>query len=487
MKPEKSTKSKKPKNDDKPVPNNRNPFAVYMRTVLGIVGVFALLVSLGLFVYAKTVKNNAPIPAAVPETSSAANTPEQNQTQSWDGSILNGVSIIEAPDKTNFLIVGTDATGMLTDVIIIGCYDRHLEKFTLISIPRDTRTVMSAEDIEILKNAGKRVPSGGVMKLNAVHSYAGRENGILFTKKQIESMFGIKIDYYAEISLKAFKNVVDAVGGIYMEVPNGGLYYNDPAQDLVIAVPGGMQLLDGTMAEGVVRYRNTYPRGDVQRIEVQQEFMKQFFAQALTKEKIMSNPTAFLSTVINYVSTDFTIVDLPKYIKHIDALNAESIDTYTMPGHEATMGGASYFIIDDEKSQELVDEVFIKDNAPVSETEERPEPEQEQEETDPEQTQPEQTQPETPATDIKSLKIQILNGTNTDGLAAEKAEMLRQLGFNVINVGNYYGEKQVKTRIMTKQSGDYAGFEKLFKDVSIQTDPDINEKYDCVIILGSSE
>lgn len=452
---------------DKPRSNDKKLFTIYIRLVLGIIGVFIVFLSVGLFVYTRMSKSSSPTPAPVYEVTEAGHL----ATPPPSGNILT--DILEAPDKTNFLLAGTDAGEMLTDVIIVGCFDKNLMNFSLISIPRDTYTKMSAEDISILKNAGRNVPSSGVMKLNAVHSYAGRENGILFTQKQIESILGIKIDYYAEINLKAFRNIVDAVGGIYMEIPSGGFYYEDPTpgQNLVIAVPGGMQLLDGTMAEGVVRYRNTYPRGDLQRIEMQQEFMKQFFQQVLNKDTIISNAPSFITTIISYVNTNLSVTDAPKYIKYLDKLNSGSILTYTLPGMDTKINEASYFIIDEEKTKELIDEIFYKDNKPNASIA---------------SSATEIT--ETPTvTDLKKLKIQVLNGTDKEGLAAGKGEMLRQYGYNIINIGNYYGEKQSKTRIMVKKSDDYSEIAKLFKETVISTDPEISEKFDIIIILGESE
>jgi len=467
-------KEKSKAKDDKPISNskNKNLFLIYIRMVLGIIGVFAVFMSIGLFLYAKLTEGAVLAPSAT----EAGNDTELDQPRdTWDGSVIGG-DIIDTPNKTNFLIVGTDAGGMLTDVIIAGCFDKHLMRFSLVSIPRDTYTVMSPEDITILHNAGKSVPAGGIMKLNAVHSYAGRESGVLFTQKQVETILGIKIDYYAEVSLQAFRNIVDAIGGIYMDVPAGGLYYVDdtPGQDLVIAVPGGMQLLDGVMAEGIVRYRDTYPRGDLQRIEVQQEFMKQFFAQALTKQKIISNAPSFISTLLNYVKTNFTIADMPKYLKYLDSFNAESVVTYTLPGNGTTIDGASYFVIDPEKTRELVYEVFLKSNAPAA--------------APPQQQQEEDTAAEADVSaNIKKLKIQVLNGASKDGLAASVSEMLSGYGYNVINVGNYYGDKINETRIMAKREGDYKALAKLFKEPSITYDPEIDEKYDIIIILGLSE
>jgi LCP family protein required for cell wall assembly len=457
----------KQKNQDPPKSNSKNLFSVYIRLVLVILGCFSIFLIVGLFAYSRLSKGEV----ITPEPALPVEDSNPNGTQVTESGTVITEPSADTPVKTNFLIAGTDAFNMLTDVILVGCFDSNAKTISLISIPRDTYTKMSEENVAKLQEAGKHVPQSGVMKMNAVHSYAGKESGMLFLENQIEELLGIPIDYNVEVSLNAFRNIVDAVGGIWMEVPAGGFYYEDPTpgQNLVISVPEGMQLLDGEMAEGVVRYRNTYPRGDLQRIEMQQVFMKHFFEQALNKEVIIQNAPAFASTIISYVSTNFTVADAPKYIKHIDSLTAGSFTTYTLPGTDSTINEASYFIMDEEETKKLVDEVFFKETPapPEPGTDELP-----------------QAPPE-PA-DIKKMRIQVLNGADIEGYAADVSEQLRGYGFNVINVGNYYGDKIAKTRIMVKTDSDYTELAKVFKESVILTDSGIDEKYDIVIILGSA-
>ncbi|MDR3090767.1 MAG: LCP family protein [Clostridiales bacterium] len=347
-------------------PQNRPPkkslLRFYVKIVSSVCGAFFVILAIALIAYSRSEKaRKNPPPVSLPALA---------QTQGGGPASPGPAapqSVIEPKDKTFFLIVGTDASKMLTDVIIAGCFDKNDMTVNLISVPRDTYTKMEPADIASLQASGHHPPSSGIMKLNAVHSYAGRENGILYTKKYVEKMLGISsgIDYWAEVDLAAFRNIVDAVGGVSMNVPAGGLYYDDPYQKLHIAVPGGYQHLDGAAAEGVVRYRHTYRRGDLQRIEVQQEFLRQFFAQALNKEAIKKNAASFAATLINYTRTNFTAADIPKYVKYIGKLNGEDFAAYTCVGEDnVTINGANFFIMDEDKTRALTAEVFLKKKSP---------------------------------------------------------------------------------------------------------------------------
>ena len=141
-----------------------------------------------------------------------------------------------------------------------------------------------------------------------------------------------------------------------MDIPSGGLYYDDPEQNLHIAIPGGRQFIDGDMAEGVVRYRQ-YRTGDVGRNAMQMEFMKQLFIQSLNRETIMKDPMAIIDVVLNDVRTNIG-ADLIKYAQYINKFSGDKLTTHTMPGEGAMVGEASYFLPDNRKLADAVNEVF---------------------------------------------------------------------------------------------------------------------------------
>lgn len=380
-------------------------------------------------------------------------THEQNNKKNKQAQFINNMLL--PPKKTKFLVLGLDQNQCLSDSIFIGCFDRDIKKIDVISIPRDTYIKMSQETINELRKLGKHPPSSGVMKINAVHSYAGKEYGPIYAKKQIEELLNIKLDYYVAVNITAFRKVVDAVGGIYMDIPKGGLYYNDPYQNLYIKVPEGKQLLDGKMAEGVVRFRAGYKRADLQRIEMQQQFMKEFFKQVLNKQTIVNNLYSLIKTFLEEVKTDFKLTEIPKYIKYVKKFDSESINFYTLPGTPKMINGASYYLNDKKESAELIEKIFYANS-----------------ESD---------------KNNSNYKIQILNGSNVDGLAKEKKELLEKNNFEVLDIGNYEGKKIYETRIMIKEKNTGSELKKYFNNVLIEHDPEIPEDYNVIIITGLCE
>jgi LCP family protein required for cell wall assembly len=312
-----------------------------------------------------------------------------------------------------------------------------------------------------MRENGLRPPANGVMKINALRSYS-RTYGAAYLKEQLSEMLGISIQYYVEIELPAFRKIVDTVGPIEMEIPRGGLYYDDPAQNLHIAIPGGLQKLDGEMAEGVVRYRR-YPNGDTDRIAVQHEFMKQFFRQATRKENLMRDPLAIVNVLINYVKTDIGI-DIAKYVPYVTRIPEDGINFYTMPGEGAYVGALSYFLPDPGKLPDVINRVFYNAGSGDGITEKPPS-----------------------ASDSRELRIAVLNGSWMAGIASSFADTLRMDGYNVVAVDNYSGAQESQTRILVRNAGIGGDLLPYFTNAVIKEDTSMQDGFDIVIIIGRRE
>ncbi|MCL2664737.1 MAG: LCP family protein [Defluviitaleaceae bacterium] len=371
-------------------------------------------------------------------------------------------NFFKPPSKTNVLVLGYDYDNVLTDIIFVACFDRDAAKINILSVPRDLYTQIPAERLARMRDAGMHPPSSGVMKINALRGSYGKSHGMVFLKEQLGEMLGINIHYHVEIELPAFRKIVDAVGPIEMEIPHGGLYYADPEQNLFIAIPGGMQKLDGAMSEGVVRYRR-YVNGDIDRIMVQHEFMKQLFRQALKKENLMRDPIALINVLINYVRTDIGI-DLAKYIPYIPRVNENSVNFFTIPGEGAYIGDISYFLPDRTKLPETINRVFYTD---VNGAEKKEKPPQ--------------------ASDSRQLRIAVYNGTWLAGIASSFADTLRADGYNIVQIDNYGSHNETQTRILVRTVGTGGDLLPYFSDAVIKEDANLPEGYDIVIIVGKKD
>ncbi|MBE7048228.1 MAG: LytR family transcriptional regulator [Ruminococcaceae bacterium] len=237
-------------------------------------------------------------------------------------------------DKVNVLIMGLDKDKIRADVIMVVSLDPHENTINVLSIPRDTRVKYSETRYD---------------KINHAMGYQNAEERIISLVKQTT---GMPIHYYCEINFEGFRNVIDILGGVEYDVPIN-MHYEDPAQNLSIHVNKGLQVLDGKAAEGVVRYRATYPNGDTDRISLQQDFLRELFAQKLKPAYIAKAPS-IIKEIYKHVTTNFSVADATKYVKMLKKMTPESLSTYMLPGGSQYIGGVSYYVCDQQETYRLI-------------------------------------------------------------------------------------------------------------------------------------
>ena len=161
-------------------------------------------------------------------------------------SAVHALDPVVPSSKYNVLLMGTDASGNLTDVMMIYQIDPQNKMVNVLSIPRDTRIYYN-----------KRVD-----KINAPHSYGqqktdagGAKRGDEYAIRAVKALTGIPIHHYVCINFAAFRQIIDAIDGFDFDVPQD-MDYDDDWQDLHIHLKKGFQHLDGDKAEQLVRFRH---------------------------------------------------------------------------------------------------------------------------------------------------------------------------------------------------------------------------------------
>ena len=253
----------------------------------------------------------------------------------------------------NVAIFGTDEDGFRADVNMVASFNTKTKDLHFISVPRDTRVTMTDDMIQYLEDNDAYVPNRngvyGQCKLTEVHAYAGNDNRCTFSVTMLEDLLGIKIDYYVKVDLSAFRQIVDAVGGVDFEVEER-LYYVDPYQDLYIDLYPGMQHLDGEKAEQLVRFREGYAQKDLKRIEVQQQFIQALIEKVCSSETLMNNLDDLVKVALDCTESNISVSEALKYVKYVKDLDPAKITSDTVPGE-----GGSYYDIDEEGLKELID------------------------------------------------------------------------------------------------------------------------------------
>ncbi len=373
-----------------------NPVKTFLKIVCSMVLTFVILAGGACFGYYKATGN-------VPFAGSGITT-NVNNVNFLDALLKKNL-------KMNVAVFGVDKDGTRTDVVFVAHYDSAQESVSLVSLPRDTRVSLSPDVQNLLDSENRNYNT--VTKLNAVHAYGGKDACCEATVMQIEDFLGIKIDHYVKINLEAFRAIVDAVGGVEVDVPQDMYWDMRDTGDPLINLKKGVQLLDGEKAEQLVRFRR-YADGDVGRIQVQQQFLKALAEKVLSTETIVKNLGEYISVVYKYMDTDISLADAMKYANYIDQIDMNKITMETLPGAGEYIGGVSYFVNDADATREMVDRLFYNtgttDTTNTTGTTTSAVQQQEEVKQEPVQI------------DSKTLLIEVCNGGYTNGMAGKIAE-----------------------------------------------------------------
>lgn len=226
----------------------------------------------------------------------------------------------KSEDFYTVLILGRDTGGGgNTDTMLLASYDVTNQKATVMSIPRDTMVNVDWD----------------VKKINSVYNMnGGGDKGIKALYQEISQLVGFEPDYQVVVEWEAVGEIVDAMGGVYFDVPRD-MDYEDPYQDLSIHIKKGYQKLNGEQAMGVVRFRdgkNGYNNGDIGRIETQQAFLKAVIEQMLQIQN-MTKISQFAKVFQENVTTDLSFQNILWFAQKaiFGGLKVEDVNFVTMP------------------------------------------------------------------------------------------------------------------------------------------------------------
>ena len=199
-------------------------------------------------------------------------------------------SLMHADDVTNILLMGVDATGGNSDVIMLVSVNEKTKTIYLTSIMRDSYTYI---------NNGR---SEGYGKINSAYGNGGADCLV----QTVENNFKIKVDYYASVNFQTFASIVDVIGGVevpvqeYEAVAMGNLYES-----------GESVRLNGEQALMYCRIRKCDSDGDVSRTRRQKQFIAALIDRCQDLDATQMKDV--ISTLLQYVKTDCPTTKIISY------------------------------------------------------------------------------------------------------------------------------------------------------------------------------
>lgn len=231
-----------------------------------------------------------------------------------------------------------------SDTMLLIRIDPQDQSVKMLSIPRDSRV---------------KIPGVGYTKINDANVEGGPA---LAAEVVSDTLDGVNVDRYVRITTEAFKELVDLVGGVEVNVPFE-MSYKDVTQKLDIHLEPGVQILNGDQAEQFARYRNT-KYGDIGRVQRQQVLLKALQQRLFSPAIIPKLPQA-IAILQQHIDTNLSIDEMLALANYGRTLNQDQLKMVLLPGRFGGLkefDGRSYWVINQTESDRIMQKYFDTSN-----------------------------------------------------------------------------------------------------------------------------
>lgn len=305
----------------------------------------------------------------------------------------------------------------LADTIMIVYYNPKTQAASLMSIPRDT----------YVGKRDRKTATQNYIASYKINTVFRSGTNIPEAIDRINDLTDLDLENYIIIDTKALQKLVDAIGGVYFNVPID-MDYDDESQNLAIHLKAGEQLIDGQKAEWLLRFRHnnngtTYPASygmeDLGRMRTQREFIIATLKQTLKPHNIFKLKQ-ILDIANDDVNTNIDLASLKSYIPFAVDFDTENLKTGVLPGDVEMCNGVSIIVANKNKAKALINELFTERIIEENNDEEIKETEKN----------------ESAKKDVNNnVKLQVLNGTSSNSNLVKVIEKLKKAGFTISKEG----------------------------------------------------
>ena len=356
----------------------------------------------------------------------------------------------------------------MTDTIIVAKYSPKNQTASMLSIPRDSfvgRSTASATASD---------------KINAKYQTSPQK-----TIDAVNELTGLNIKYYITVDTKALRSLVDAIGGVYFDVPID-MNYDDSSQKLAIHIKKGYQLLNGEQAEGVVRFRHNnngtsypveYGDNDIGRMKTQRAFITEVIKQTM-KVSNLTKINQLLNIAKEEVETNLSWDTIKDYGAALMNFNTENMTTDVLPGSPQYINGLSFYIVNKTAAKQKVNEIFFSDTSETANNEEG-------EGTTNQTTNSTTSNTANTKKNNANIKLEVLNGTGSNSKMKNAIDQLEEQGYTIAKKGTT--NTTVKTIIINRTNSkkeNETAIKSLLCTGSTTVGED-NQEVDFTIILGT--
>jgi len=243
-------------------------------------------------------------PPTVNRQAPRSNPSSDNTNQPSSSEVSELTETVGDESKLTFLVFGLDEGEANTDVIMVASFDTVNKTLDVISIPRDTLVNVEWN----LKLANSVLPNMRNRYRSETDRAVREELAMQATVESFADILGFEVDFWISVNMRAFRTLIDAVGGVDFYIPVN-MNYTDSHQNLRINYRRGMHTgLTGQQALEILRYRS-FANADIGRIAVQQQFLTSAVEQILEKRDSISI-WSLAGIALEHVRTNLSLNEL---------------------------------------------------------------------------------------------------------------------------------------------------------------------------------
>ncbi|HWJ76928.1 MAG TPA: LCP family protein [Niallia sp.] len=267
-----------------------------------------------------------------------------NELERGTKSKLREVEVSTSKDPISILLLGVEdyssgGTQGRTDTIIVATMNPEDSTMKMVSIPRDTRVYVESE--------------GKEDKINHAYVFGGKDGTI----DAVEELLDIPIDYYAEVNFNGFKEIIDEIGGITVDVPFDFWEKSDVDNEKIYFTEGEMTL-NGEEALAYARMRKRDPMGDFGRNERQQQIISASIDSLLSPNNLLKLD-AITEHVSQNVETNMRLSEALGIQQNYKSFNSKSIEKLKLEGSDEYLNGIYYYAPDEVELENLKDTLKV--------------------------------------------------------------------------------------------------------------------------------
>ena len=171
--------------------------------------------------------------------------------------------------------------------------------------------------------------------------------GPALTIRTVQKLTGLPVHHYVQIDFEGFSSIIDAVGGVYVNVDRGAVSPEG------VRITAGKQVLGGKQALTFARNRKGYADGDFARMRNQQTVLMALAKKVVEPGNIKRLPKVIDSTS-RHIQTDMSVPAALELASNFRSISKKTVKSKSAPGSTASIGGGSYVVLDEAKLRALI-------------------------------------------------------------------------------------------------------------------------------------